>query len=51
MCVHEAQALGKTVIITDYSTAKSQLNDGVDGFIVPMDNESCANGICSLIHI
>ena len=51
VCVHEAQALGKTVIITDYSTAKSQLNDGVDGFIVPMDNENCAMGIYSLIHI
>ena len=29
--VGEAQILGKAVMITNYKTAKSQLNDGVDG--------------------
>lgn len=48
--VHEAQVLGKPVIITDYATAKSQLDDGVDGVIVPMDNEGCAEGIADIIN-
>ena len=48
--VIEAQMLGKPVAITDYATAKSQLTDGVDGVIVPMDNEGCAEGIIRLLH-
>lgn len=47
--VREAQMFGKPVIITEYSTAKSQLEDGVDGIIVPMDNEKCADGIRKLL--
>lgn len=47
--VHEAQALGKPVIITNYATSKSQLNDGIDGIIVTMDNESCAEEIRNVI--
>ena len=43
--VIEAQSLHKPVIITNYPTAKSQLKDGVDGIIVPMDNKGCADGI------
>lgn len=48
--VTEAQMLGKPVIITNYSTANSQLKDGVDGIIVSMDNETCANDIISVIE-
>lgn len=48
--VREAQMLGKPVIITNFPTAKSQLNDGFDGVIVPMDNDSVASGIIDLIH-
>lgn len=47
--VREAQMLEKPVVITNYSTASSQINDGKDGIIVDMDNESIANGICELI--
>ena len=47
--VREAQMLGKPVIITAYETSGSQLKDGHDGVIVPMDNEECAKGIASLI--
>lgn len=47
--VREAQMLNKPVIITNFSTAKSQLNNGVDGVIVPLDNEECAKGIMRLI--
>ena len=43
--VREAQILFKPVIITNYPTAPSQIKNGVDGIIVPMDNEGCANGI------
>lgn len=48
--VREAQMLNKPVIITKFATASSQLNDGIDGIIVPMDNEGCAEGIISLIN-
>ena len=47
--VHEAQMLGKPVAITRYATSSSQLEDGVDGVIVPMDNEGCAEGIAVLL--
>jgi len=48
--VREAQLLGKPVVITDYPTSKSQLEDRVDGWIVPMDNASCAVQICNLLN-
>ena len=48
--VREAQILCKPVVITDYPTARSQVRDGVDGVIVPMDNEGCAKGIENLIR-
>lgn len=47
--VREAQMLGKPVVITNYATAASQLNDGRDGMIVPMDNEGCAREITELL--
>jgi len=47
--VREAQILCKTVAITNYATAKSQINDGEDGVIVPLDNEGCARGITDFI--
>ena len=48
--VREAQLLGKPVVITDYATSASQLADGVDGVIVPMDNAGCAAGIAALLR-
>lgn len=48
--VREAQMLGKPVVITRYATSSSQLEDGVDGVIVPMDNEGCAEGIVALLR-
>lgn len=48
--VREAQILNKPVIITNYATSKSQLKDGFDGVIVPMDNEGCAEGIAKVIR-
>lgn len=49
VAVREAQILGKPVIITNYATAASQLKDGVDGVIVPMDIDACADGIIKVI--
>ena len=48
--VLEAQILGKPVVIANYPTAQSQLEDGVDGVIVPQDNEGCAMGIARLLE-
>lgn len=47
--VREAQMLGKPVIITDYPTAKSQILNGKDGFIVSLDNRHCAIEIYNLL--
>ena len=41
---------GKPVVITNYATSGSQLEDGVDGVIVPMDNAGCAAGIAALLR-
>ena len=48
--VREAQMLGKPVVITRYATSASQLEEGVDGMIVPMDNEGCAEKIAALLQ-
>ena len=47
--VREAQILCKPVIITNYPTAKSQIIDGVDGIIVPMDVDECAEQMANFI--
>ena len=49
VAVQEAQALGKPVIITAYPSSASQLTDGVDGWIVPLETEKCAEGIAELV--
>lgn len=48
--VREAQILEKPVIITRYATSSSQLDDGIDGVVVDMDNEGCAKGIVDFIQ-
>ena len=47
--VNEALILGKKVAITDYPTAKSQIENGVNGVIVPLENEKCAEGLRAFI--
>ena len=47
--VLEAQILGKPVVITAFPSSDSQLENGIDGVIVPMDDEGCANGIMQVI--
>ena len=47
--VREAQILCKPIVVNDYPTAKSQIKHGIDGVVVLIDNESCANGIACFI--
>ncbi|MDE6110057.1 MAG: glycosyltransferase [Muribaculaceae bacterium] len=47
--VREAQILGRPVVITDYPTAGSQVRDGVDGVIVPMQPDECAEGLARVL--
>lgn len=47
--VREAQILEKPVIIADFPTAASQLEDGTDGIIVPMENKAAAKAIAAFI--
>lgn len=49
VAVREAQMLGKPVVITNFDTSASQLKDGIDGVIVPMDSRECARGIVKLL--
>ncbi len=48
--VNEALILNKKVILTDYSTAHGQVENGVDGVIVPLENSACAKGISDYIN-
>lgn len=48
--VREAQILHKPVVITNYATSGSQLTDGFDGVVVPMDNQGCAEGIIKVLN-
>lgn len=43
--VGEAQILSKPVMITNYTTAKSQVRDGIDGYIVELSVKGIADGI------
>lgn len=47
--VREAQILCKPVIITAYPTAPSQIEDGVDGVIVPLETCQCANTMAAFL--
>ena len=47
--VREAQILCKPVIVTHYPTAPSQVQDGVDGVIVPLEREACAVAMIKVI--
>lgn len=48
--VREAQILAKPVIVTAYPTAASQVNSGVDGFIVPLELDACIDGIATVLE-
>lgn len=48
--VREAQIMCKPVIVTNYPTASSQIQNGVDGVIVPMDVDVCAQEMAAFIR-
>ncbi|MGD7044461.1 glycosyltransferase [Jeotgalibacillus proteolyticus] len=48
--VSEAQILGKPVMITNYTTASSQVRNGVDGYICELSIEGIADGVEYFIH-
>lgn len=43
--VTEAKILGKPILITNYPTAKSQIDDGIEGIICDLSVEGIAEGI------
>lgn len=47
--VREAQILCKPVIVTHYPTAPSQVKDGKDGVIVPLEREACAGAMIEVL--
>jgi len=47
--VREAQMLYRPVVITDYPTARSQIKDGFDGKIIPLEIEACVEGLRSFL--
>lgn len=46
--VREAQMLYRPILVTNYPTAKSQINNNIDGIICEMDNNSIADAIYKL---
>ncbi|MED1863913.1 glycosyltransferase [Fictibacillus nanhaiensis] len=48
--VEEAQILGKPVLITNYSTSKSQVTHGEDGYICDLSIQGLVNGIEEIYH-
>ena len=48
--VREAQILCKPVIVTNYPTASSQIQSGVDGVIVPLEVDACAREMADFIR-
>jgi len=48
--VQEARLLGKPVIVADYPTAASQVADGIDGLILPLDNALFAEGLAKALR-
>ncbi len=50
IAVDEAKMIGLPVLLTRYSTARDQVDDGKDGFLADMDAASIAGGIERLIR-
>lgn len=50
VAVREAQILGKPVAVTRFPTAEGQLENGVDGVIVPQDEKEAADALFDLLR-
>jgi glycosyltransferase involved in cell wall biosynthesis len=49
IAIDEAKILNKPILVTNFSTAKDQINDQINGLIVDMNPECIYNGIKQLI--
>ena len=49
IALDEAKILNKPIVVTNYSTARDQINDGVDGLVVEMNSGAVAEGIKKLM--
>lgn len=47
--VDEAKILGKPIVVTNFTTAKDQINGGVNGIIAEMNPEAIANAVLYII--
>jgi glycosyltransferase involved in cell wall biosynthesis len=50
IAIDEAKILSKPIVITNFSTAKDQIKDGVEGLIVDLNVDAIAAGISKLIE-
>lgn len=50
IAIDEAKILNKPIVVTNFSTAKDQINDGIDGLIVEMNPDEVVEGIERLIN-
>lgn len=50
IAIDEAKILNKPIVVTNYSTAKDQIHDGVNGLIVEMHPQAISSGIEKLIN-
>ena len=49
IAIDEAKILNKPILVTNFTTVRDQISDGVNGLIVDMDVESIVEGLESLI--
>tara|TARA_R110002124_G_scaffold134974_4_gene297764 strand:- start:624 stop:932 length:309 start_codon:yes stop_codon:yes gene_type:complete len=50
IAIDEAMILKKPIIVSNFTTAKDQIQDGETGVIAEIDPESLAEKICSLLE-
>ena len=50
LAIDEAKILHKPILVTNFTSAKDQIESGVNGQIVPLNEEEIANGIIDLIE-
>ena len=50
IAIDEAKILTRPIVVTNFSTANDQIENGIDGLIVDMKPKDIANGIEILIH-
>ena len=49
VAIDEAKILKKPILVTNFSTAKDQIENGVNGMIVEMNPEAIAKGVQDLL--